>query len=236
MKDTDNWMLPIPKRSLSKTVMESIKKGIVTGAIKPGEYLPSESELANKFSVGKSSIREALKMLEAMGYIEICKGNGSRVRTSVDSSIINPLVFQLILQNNDSKDELLIFRKTIEIAAALLAIDTASSYDLQKIEDNIAKTKKDHSSGNPTFRDDIEFHELMYACTHNSYMLLIGKTIMDLFNNSIEISNTKYGEKVIQDHEAIYLALKNKDKESIKRAILDSLDSWYRLSLEKENT
>lgn len=64
-------------------------------------------------------------------------------------------------------------------------------------------------------------------------MTLIRKTIMALFRNSIEISNRKYGDKVIKDHEAICLALKNKDKKAIKSAILDSLQRWYHLSLDE---
>ena len=77
--------------------MDSVKDGIISGELKPGEFLPSESDLAERFGVGKSSVREAMKMLEALGYIEVSMGNGYKVRTTVDPEIIIPLVFQLAL-------------------------------------------------------------------------------------------------------------------------------------------
>ena len=235
LKMTENikWIKPIPKQSLSKMVMENIKESIIAGSLKPGDFLPSETELSQQFQVGKSSIREAIKMLEAMGYIEVCKGNGSRVRTSVDSSIINPLVFQLILnnKNNNSKEELLTFRLTIEIAASTLAIKTSTPSDLEKIQNNIERTKRHHFAGKDTFKDDMEFHYLMYESTHNPYIILVGQTIMTLFKKSLEVSNKDYPNKVISDHEGIFNALKQKDEKQIREVINKSLDSWYNLSL-----
>ena len=79
--------------------------------------MPSETELAESLGVGKSSVREAIKMLEALGVVQICKGNGSRVRTCVHASMLNPLIFQLILNSNEERQAQLVeFRKMIEIS------------------------------------------------------------------------------------------------------------------------
>ncbi len=85
-----DWLTPVPKQSLSKMVVEKIKEGLISGELKPGDFLPSEAELSERFGVGKSSIREAVKMLEALGVVEICKGNGSRICSTVDASVMNP--------------------------------------------------------------------------------------------------------------------------------------------------
>lgn len=231
MTDTMKWIEPIAKQSVSKTVMESIKKGIITGSIKPGEYLPSETELSERFGVGKSSVREAIKMLEALGYIEICKGNGSRVRTRVDASIMNPLIFQFVLLNDGSQKELLEFRKTIEIAATIAAADTITEDDIHNLELNIEKTKELQKEGKSTIDQDYEFHQLVYESTHNQYLILIGKTIMELFHNSLEISNEQYADRVLSDHERILEALKSRDKKKIRLSIESSLKSWYNLAL-----
>ena len=140
-KQNEGWMTPVPRQSLSKMVVEKIKEGLISGEIVPGEYLPSENELTERLGVGKSSIREAIKMLEAMGVVEICKGNGSRVRTSVDSDIMNPLIFQLILQSKtESKEKLVEFRKMIEISGGILAIDNASEEDIRRLREVHEKT------------------------------------------------------------------------------------------------
>ena len=64
-----DWLTPVPKQSLSKMVVEKIKEGLISGELKPGDFLPSEAELSERFGVGKSSIREAVKMLEALGVV-----------------------------------------------------------------------------------------------------------------------------------------------------------------------
>ncbi len=55
------WLTPVPKQSLSKMVVEKIKEALINGDIKPGDFLPSETELAESLGVGKSSVREAIK-------------------------------------------------------------------------------------------------------------------------------------------------------------------------------
>ena len=102
-------------------------------------------------------------MLEAMGVVEICKGNGSRVRTSVDSDIMNPLIFQLILQSKtESKEKLVEFRKMIEISGGILAIDNASEEDIQRLREVHEKTKRDFKKGKVSVSNDMEFDNKMY--------------------------------------------------------------------------
>ena len=69
----DSWLSPVPKKNLSRMVTDKITEALANGQIKPGEYLPSETQLSESLNVGKSSVREATKMLEAVGVVEIVK-------------------------------------------------------------------------------------------------------------------------------------------------------------------
>lgn len=90
-------------------------------------------------------------MLEALGVVEICKGNGSRIRTSVDTTVMNPLIFQMILQSREeSKEKLVEFRKIIEISGSMLAIDKADEADIEKLKKIHEKTKNDFKKGRAT--------------------------------------------------------------------------------------
>ena len=229
--DRKDWIKPVGKSSLSKIVMDSVRNGIIGGEVAPGDFLPSESELASRFGVGKSSVREAMKMLEAQGYIEVCKGNGYKVRTAVDPEIINPFVFQLVLQSSKSRDDLLEFRGAIERAASLLALEKATGEDIRAIRENIDATVSHAAEGKSTLDDDIAFHHLIYQSTHNPYLVIIGKAIMELFRESLRKSNTQHQDFVISDHEAIYRAIAGNDRSAVIAAVDSSLESWYRLSL-----
>lgn len=230
----DNWLSPVPKQSLSKMVVEKIKEGLLSGAIVPGDFLPSETELATCFGVGKSSVREAIKMLEALGVVEICKGNGSKIRTTVDSSMINPLIFQLILQSkNESYSKLLEFRKVSEISGSFLAIDNATSEDFQELSNIHEDMKHQYKKGRSTLKYDIAFHNQIYQSTHNPFVISIGKNVMELIHSSLVISNRDYPKMVIEDHELILKALINQDKIETERVITKSLEQWGKSSLKE---
>lgn len=231
-KKNDTWLTPVPKQSLSKMVVEKIKEALIKGEIKPGDYLPSETELSESLGVGKSSVREAIKMLEALGVVQICKGNGSRVRTCVHASMLNPLIFQLILNSNGQRQAQLVeFRKMIEISASLLAIDNATSQDIENIREIHERLKTDFKRGKATVDNDTEFHNAIYESTHNPFVVSIGSCIMELFQPSLVIANRDYSTIVTDNHEQILSALERRDKKAMETAITEALDKWSSLVL-----
>lgn len=233
MSRKDGWLTPVPKQSLSKMVVEKIKEGLLSEEIKPGDFLPSETELSERFGVGKSSVREAIKMLEALGVVEICKGTGSRVRTTVDTNVLNPLIFQLILQSkHECKSCLVEFRRMIEISASLLAIDNAKEEDIKRLEDVYERTKQDFKKGKATVENDLDFHICIYESTHNPFIVSIGRCIMELFQPSLVIANRDYSRVVTDNHDKILKALKQRDKGAMEEAVSLSLEKWKEFALD----
>lgn len=186
----------------------------------------------NLWGGGKSSVREAIKMLEALGVVQICKGNGSRVRTCVHASMLNPLIFQLILNSNAERQAQLVeFRKMIEISASLLAIDNATEEDVEKLREIHEQFKTDFNRGKATVDNDMKFHNAIYKGTHNPFVVSIGDCIMELFHPSLVIANRDYLKIVTDNHEQILAALEQRDKKAMEDAIRDALDAWSSLAL-----
>lgn len=73
----------IQRRSLADEVAEQVQKQIIDGELKEGDKLPIEAELMKEFGVGRSSIREAVKKLENMGYLKVQQGKGTFITTPV---------------------------------------------------------------------------------------------------------------------------------------------------------
>jgi GntR family transcriptional repressor for pyruvate dehydrogenase complex len=230
-EDQPDWLKPVPKTPLSKVVVEKIKSAMIDGKLKPGDYLPSENELVSSLGVGKSSVREAIKMLEALGVVEICKGKGSRIRASADGDVIEPMIFQLIMQSSDNREALVEFRLMFETSASLVAIQHATEEDLILLRELYHKMERDFAAGERSPENDISFHLAVYNCTHNPFIAHIGNTVISLFRPSLEISNRDYPQDVLSDHRRILDALKARDKEKMKRAIEKSLKLWDRLAL-----
>jgi len=230
-EQTSDWVIPIPKQSVSRMVLEKIKDAMIRKELKPGDFLPSENELVMKMGVGKSSAREAIKMLEAMGVIEIIKGQGCRIKSTFDSDILQSMIFQMILQQNTDKD-LVELRLLFEVSASKLAVENATEEDLLLLEESIDKTERDYARGIHTPDNDIDFHNLIFKSTHNPYLILIGATIMELFRGSLSVVNVTQCEAIVKQHRMTLKALRDRDAQAIEEVVRSTVDMWKEHSLE----
>ena len=92
------------ENTLSHLVLQNIQNSIRDGEFKPGECLPSERELAERYGVGKSSIREAVKMLQVLGVVESSQGRGTYLRESLGPQIFRPLLLDMMLQRSSAEE------------------------------------------------------------------------------------------------------------------------------------
>lgn len=230
-EEKSDWITPIPKQSISRMVLEKIKDAMIRKELKPGDFLPSENELVTKMGVGKSSAREAIKMLEAMGIIEIIKGQGCRIKTTFDSDVLQSMIFQMILQQNTDKD-LIELRLLFEVSATRIAAQNATEEDFLQLEKSIEKTEKDYARGIHTPDNDIDFHNLIFKSTHNPYLVLIGATIMELFRSSLTVVNITQCEAILEQHRMTLKALRANDIDAIAQVVHSTVDKWKEHSLD----
>lgn len=211
--------------SLSYVVMENIKHAILDGTIKPGDLLPSEAEMSEQMDVGKSSVREAIKMLSAMGVVESIQGEGTYVRSNVDDQGINPMVYQLVLMQG-SNEQIFQLREMLEPAYTQLAMEKATAEDIEKIVSAVDELERKVALGTQTAQDDLAFHEAVLHATHNPFVIKIGLTSMHLFEASINNSMLNIPDQAVQDHRRILDAMIEKDKDKLREGVLLSFEGW----------
>ncbi|MDO5135829.1 MAG: FadR/GntR family transcriptional regulator [Eubacteriales bacterium] len=233
MQSKESWLSPVPQKKLSRMVTDKITEALSNGQIKPGDYLPSENQLAESLGVGKSSVREAIKMLEAVGVVEIIKGHGSRVRTVIDSHALNPLAYQLILQGNKNQEKLVEFRRIIEGAASCLATKMITEEEISALEKLHQQMEKNAAANINNLELDIQFHEYIYSATQNPFFACVGSALMMLFKPTMSISNTVYPYIVLENHARILKALKERNETAMQEAILHSINKWNTLSMDQ---
>ncbi len=221
-----NWLSdPVKKGPVSRLVLDRIKEALINQELKPGDFLPSELELAQKFGVGKSSVREAIKMLEAMGVIQIKRGQGMMICEIPVQNTVDTLAFQLLIHQGEVQD-IVDVRTMFEIAYTIIAMDKADEEDLKKIEQSVKNLEQKIEQGVQTLEDDIDFHRSILYSTHNPYIERIGETIMQLFFNSIKKSVRNTPELVLSDHRKIFEAILQRDESAVRSAIQDSISRW----------
>jgi len=103
----------VRKTKLYEEVAKQIQRQIIEGSLKPGDKLPPERELAEKFEVSRSSVRDAIRALELIGLVEPRQGDGTVVCDLSADSLVNPLA-TMLLRKRELVGELLDVRKMIE--------------------------------------------------------------------------------------------------------------------------
>ena len=216
---------PIRKRSVVKLVLDRIEDALINKELKPGDYLPSETELTANLGVGKTSIREAIKMLEAVGVVEVRQGHGSFIREEPDEDSLSPLIFQLIMQQGTA-GQLMELRQTVEPAYMQLALEKATDYELHWIAESVSIFEEKISQSTQRAEDDLEFHYRILQCTHNPFIIRIGRTVLQLFNAAVSTSVVTIPRTALKDHRNILKALEERNPGSLRTAVLQSFKEW----------
>lgn len=184
-------LIPIQSDSISEEVLRRLSQIIVRGQVKPGERFPSESELSIQLGVGRNSIREAVKMLTAMGVLTIRRGYGTFVSTTISPVIFSPLIFNLVLESRSS-EHLYGLRVMLESTVMLMAMNTITADEIAAIRRFLRDQEVMLMHGRGTIDDfvktDIEFHLRIFRSLQNPLVETIGNTVLDLFQYAIKKS------------------------------------------------
>jgi GntR family transcriptional repressor for pyruvate dehydrogenase complex len=170
--------------------------------------------MVQMLEVSKSSVREAVKVLEAMNVVEIKKGKGTFVRSSTPAQVINPLLFSLLLQQG-ANDEIYELRRMFEPAYTLLAMQKALPEDIEHIKQTLQVFKEAVDNGAQSVKMDVAFHKAILDATHNDFVIKIGEVIMQLFVASIGMNLSSDPKRSVEMHENIYQSLIMQDSERL---------------------
>lgn len=213
------------RSSVALQLLERIKSALIRGDLKPGDYLPSETELTQSLGIGKSSVREAIKMLQAIGIVEVKRGQGTIIRREPGTPLVDPMAFGMILARGMTRD-VLEFRRMFEPAYTLQAMHGATAEDHQRIQQSIDAMEEAIRVGAQTSKHDIAFHRAILHSTHNPMTIRVGETLLQLIEAALETSMRSLPETALKDHKAIYAAFKAGDTAGIHAAIATSSESW----------
>jgi GntR family transcriptional repressor for pyruvate dehydrogenase complex len=213
---------------VSQNIVNQIRKAIFEGVLKPGDKLPSDKELMNKFGVSKGSLREALRSLEVLGLLEIRQGTlGGAFVTEVDpekakKGFSNFLVFRDLSLKNLFDVRLILESHIAENAASIITGD-----DLQRLEQILQETHDAIENDLPlNFREkEIAFHLIIANAAQNPLLIFLMDFVENLLLDAKEILDPgrDFSMKVIEAHKRIYKALAARDANRARNAIVQDI-------------
>jgi len=217
------------KKSIVEKIITEFRNALITKALKPGDKVPTEMELAHKFSVSRGMVREAAKILVALGVLEIRRGEGTYVVKNVSAPVMDPLIFHLLLTGG-IPDELLELREMLEIGILEIVLEKITDEDIGKMERTIERLQEDcrkkETDREILRKHDLDFHYAFANATHNALVIKIARTVWEMFSASIEGSVNSRTEDAVRKHRMILEGLKERSLKKTKKAIYLSLEEW----------
>lgn len=215
------------RSSVSDAIVEQLRERILQGKLKEGDRLPPERELADMFGVGRTSVREAMKALTAMGLV---KRGRDGTYVSLPSPSADTIGWRL-LASRATLRELFETRKMFEIRLAELAAERANEEDIQELE---AAIKNDQGGLHSFIACDTAFHMALAAAADNVVLYELYTAAREIIFSSHRVYQAAYetgqADKVAgildaarHDHEKILEAVKRQDKKAAGKAMLAHL-------------
>jgi GntR family transcriptional regulator, transcriptional repressor for pyruvate dehydrogenase complex len=219
---------PITQQRVYNTIVDQIRILIEDGTWGPGQKIPSERELAEKLSVGRSSVREALRILEAMRYIVIIQGDGVFVNDRAKvSSGFNKLLD--IVQDDDYLVDLMEARELVESQIAFLAAESATQEDIQKLEEIVDRQAYQVEKGGDGSQENIEFHIFLSETTGNLVLTELQQSFLSFAHEVISKQFKIPGriDESVEQHRNLIQAIKERNPAAAHRLMLAHLRSRY---------
>ncbi len=214
------------KENVEEIIISKIRQLIVSKHLEPGDRLPAERELAEKFGVSRNQLRQAIQKLEFYGLVQKFPQSGTRI-SNIGVTALNGMMSDLLqLQKPDFKS-LVETRIIIETNAVRLAATRRTDAQIDEIEKAHEAYSEKAIKGLEAVEEDLMFHLKIAEASNNSVirslMLIITPEIISHFVKN-KVCNKEENYLLIKEHQAIVDAIKNKDSEKA----IENLNNHFR--------
>ncbi|MDH2391417.1 FCD domain-containing protein [Streptomyces sp. HNM0663] len=223
--------------AVTDEAIEKIKEMIVSGALRPGDRLPKESELAADLGLSRNSLREAVRALSLIRILDVRQGDGTYVTSLDPQLLLEALGFVVDFHREDTALEFLAVRRILEPAATAMAAHRIGDRELDALEaqlDLLARA----AAADELVAADLEFHRTVVQSSGNGVLcsLLHGlsgpSTRTRIWRGLLEQHAV---DRTLYEHRAILTALRDRDAEAAHAwatVHVAGVEQWLRSMLE----
>ncbi|MCS7171835.1 MAG: FadR family transcriptional regulator [Armatimonadetes bacterium] len=220
---------PLERPKVYRLLADRLLHQIRTRRLRPGDALPTEQELMRHFGVGRSSVREALRLLESKGVIRSA-GRGSFVVAEYENALVDSLRFLLTVEAFDLL-ELYELRRILEAEFAALAAQRRSSEHLRIMAEAIEQMRSGLVAGEPAryIEADLRFHLTVAQATRNRVAVYVMRAIRDPLHRALQSVYHIPGspEASIDQHGEILAAVRARNPEAARERMREHLGRVY---------
>jgi len=220
--------------SNEKLIISKIKELINYKNLEPGEKLPSERFLAERFGVTRGSVRNAIQKLEHYGILKSIPQSGTFI-TDIGRSALNGMIDQIISLPTPNFKSLVETRIFLELKIVTFAALRHTQKDIEDIEKALLNYKEKTLNGEDSVAEDLLFHLAIAKASHNSslnrLMLLITPQIITDFGK-YHVCKNNTAVSAIEEHKAIVDAIRAKDPARAEEKMKEHFSVLYQYCYE----
>ena len=220
MNETDTLIRPVSRATLPQEIVKSLTDLIMRRVWKPGDLIPSEKELAIRFQVGRSTVREAVKSLVVLGVLEARAGEGSFVREPTSELLSGAFRWGLLLSERNL-DDLVDVRVLVEAECARRAAERRTPALMAQLEASLREMQAEPMDHAAFMESDTRFHLGIAHAAQNPIFENIGATIQSIvriwYPKTYYIPETK--SRTVAEHRAIADGIASGDGDKAQAAM-----------------
>ena len=222
---------PVQTRRAFEEVAIQIRAQLMSGALRPGDRLPSERELSEQFSLSRNTVREALRALEMSGILEFRKGatGGAFVREGQGDAVVSGFtdLFRLgVITPQDMTEA----RMIVGVEVTRLACKRGTDEEFDALEKNILDSEAAVAAGNQQQRIDINlhFHVLLARSAKNPLLAILVDALVEVQSKMLEVITPIPNDKVILSRKRLLKQLRARNEEGAVKEMQTHLSALQR--------
>ncbi|MCD2258126.1 FadR/GntR family transcriptional regulator [Psychroserpens luteolus] len=216
-------------QSVQKTIISNIRELINRKNLEPGDKLPSERMLSEKFGVTRSNVREAIQKLEFYGLLKSIPQSGTFV-ANIGVIAMNGMIEDILRLEDPDFKSLVETRILLELKTVRLAALRRTDEDLEKMKEALEAYTKKVLDGQDAVQEDLLFHLAIAKAsgnsTMNTFMLIITPEIITNFEK-YHVCDKSLARNGIQEHQEIFEAIKSQNPQLAKEKMKEHFSVLY---------
>ncbi len=206
---------------LYEQIVQQIEESILSGSLKPGDQLPAERDLAQRFGVSRTAVREAVKALREKGLVEAYSGRGTFITDGTSQAIRQSLDLMMKIGNVEGSQHLAELRAILEPEIAALAAVRIEDQLITTMHEAVAVMERSMQDPDAYIEADLDFHLALAEAAGNPLILSLTDSIVGLLREQrMRIFNVPHGpERGQSHHKRILQAIEQRDPEKAREAM-----------------
>jgi GntR family transcriptional repressor for pyruvate dehydrogenase complex len=217
----------INRKPLTEQIAEDLAAGISAGRLSAGEELPSELELSRRYEVSRPVIREALRRLEARGYLLIANGKRARVREP-GADLLGLFLQRVLSRDIESWREVADVREALESLSAREAAGRAGEAEREELRRIVNEMRRSLTEPEAFSEADVAFHLALARISGNRLLSYFIEETRSAFaaimRDMRRVIDEEYLPEVLRSHEAIEEAIERGDPGGAEQAMRDHFE------------